>query len=190
MLLITDEIMKPTVIRSARKTLAIEITSDLQILVRAPYKMPMRDIQSFLDQKSNWIQKTYAELQMQAAAAPAEKFTQQELETLRQTAQEDIPERACRFAGMMDVSYDKISFGFQKSLWGSCSMAGNLRFNCLLMCTPPEIRDYVVVHELCHLIHMNHSPAFWAEVAILFPEYNAAKQWLRRNGNGLIGRLP
>jgi len=178
------------IIRSARKTVAIEITSDLQIRVRAPYNMPAHEIQRFLDKKSSWIEKTRMTLQRQAAASPKEKFTPQELNALKKLAQADITDRVCRFAGKMGVSYDKVSFGFQKTLWGSCSAARSLRFNCLLMCAPPEIRDYVVVHELCHLKQMNHAPAFWVQVALVLPDYETAKQWLKNNGNCLIRRLP
>jgi predicted metal-dependent hydrolase len=71
----------------------------------------------------------------------------------------------------------------QKSRWGSCSGKGNLNFNCLLMRTPDEIIDYVVVHELCHLKEMNHSPRFWAEVEKIFPDYKERRKWLKDHGN-------
>lgn len=64
-----------------------------------------------------------------------------------------------------------------------------MNFNCLLMLAPPEVRDYVVIHELCHRIHMNHSPAFWAEVRRVQPGYEVQKKWLKEHGPALIDRL-
>ena len=78
----------------------------------------------------------------------------------------------------------------QRSKWGSCSSAGNLNFNCLLLLAPLEVLDYVVVHELCHRLEMNHSPRFWAEVRRVLPDYEAARGWLREEGGSLMARLP
>ena len=89
----------------------------------------------------------------------------------------------------MGVTYGGITIRNQRSRWGSCSGQGTLNFNCLLMLAPPEVLDYVVVHELCHRKEMNHSAAFWAEVARVLPDYEARKRWLKENGPALIGRL-
>ncbi|MCR4596576.1 MAG: M48 family metallopeptidase, partial [Lachnospiraceae bacterium] len=67
-----------------------------------------------------------------------------------------------------------------------CSAKGNLNFNCLLMQAPPEILDYVIIHELCHRRHMNHSREFWDEVGKFCPEYKARRRWLRENGDELM----
>lgn len=84
----------------------------------------------------------------------------------------------------------KISIRHQSTRWGSCSQNGNLNFNCLLMLAPQEVRDYVVVHELCHLLHMNHSKTFWKEVARVLPGYRKPYNWLKENGTLLMARLP
>lgn len=78
----------------------------------------------------------------------------------------------------------------QRTRWGSCSARGSLSFNCLLMLAPPEMREYVAVHELCHRKQMNHSAAFWREVALWLPDYAAQRAWLREHGPALLGRLP
>ena len=174
------------IIRSKRKTLALEITRDLRIIVRAPMGMPNRASESFVNQKRNWIEK---HTQAQCSSS-AEKFTADELRVFKSQAQADICKRVAVFAAAIGVDYGKVSFGFQKSLWGSCSHEGNLRFNCLLMCTPDSVRDYIVVHELCHRKHMNHSPAFWTEVETALPDYRLAKQWLKTNERSLISRIP
>ena len=86
----------------------------------------------------------------------------------------------------MGVTYGRITIRNQRTLWGSCSSRGNLNFNCLLMKTPVEIQDYVIVHELAHRKHMDHSPAFWAEVEKVVPDYRERRKWLRRNGGQYI----
>lgn len=73
----------------------------------------------------------------------------------------------------------------QKSRWGSCSSKCNLNFNYRLIMAPDEVLDYVVVHELCHLLHMNHSSAFWDAVERILPDYQRSREWLRKNGSKL-----
>jgi len=65
-----------------------------------------------------------------------------------------------------------------------------LNFNCLLMLAPPEIRNYVVVHELCHRLRMDHSPAFWQAVAGVLPDWQTRRAWLKAHGAELLARLP
>ena len=94
------------------------------------------------------------------------------------------------YAPLVGVSYGRITIRSQRGRWGSCSGAGNLNFNCLLMLTPPQVREYVVVHELCHRKQMNHSSQFWAEVERILPDYRQRRQWLKDQGGALIARLP
>jgi predicted metal-dependent hydrolase len=87
------------------------------------------------------------------------------------------------------VSYGRITIRNQKTRWGSCSGKGNLNFNCLLMLAPPEVLDYVVVHELCHRREMNHSPRFWALVEQVLPDWRQRRQWLKTHGDALMRRM-
>lgn len=97
-------------------------------------------------------------------------------------AQVVIPERVRHFAPLIGVDYGRITIRCQRTRWGSCSAKGNLSFNCLLMLLPNEVVDSVVVHELCHRKHMNHSPLFYAEIERVFPEYRKCSKWLKENG--------
>ena len=101
----------------------------------------------------------------------------------------DIPQRVKKYAPIVGVDYGRITIRMQKSRWGSCSSKGNLNFNCLLMAMPEEIRDYVVVHELCHRKEMNHSKRFYDEVYRVFPNYKQCDKWLKENGAILMERM-
>lgn len=172
------------VIRSARRTVAIQISPNGEVLVRCPSRMNERAVRSFVESKSDWIAKHLAR---QPHVQP---LTPQEQKALTMQAKAELPKRVAHFAGRMGVSYGRITIRAQRTRWGSCSSKGNLNFNCLLMLAPPEVRDYVVVHELCHLKQMNHSPEFWAEVEGILPDYRASRQWLKANGPALTAKLP
>ena len=90
--------------------------------------------------------------------------------------------RTAYYANKMNLSYGKITLKDQKTCWGSCSGNRNLNFNWKLLLMPPSILDYVVVHELAHLIHMNHSADFWAVVGSIVPDYKECRKWLKENG--------
>ena len=93
-----------------------------------------------------------------------EKLSMTEIHKLADLALKVISVKVKHYAGLMNVQYGRITIRNQKTRWGSCSSKGNLNFNCLLMLAPDEVVDYVVIHELCHLIEMNHSKAFWKQV--------------------------
>jgi len=85
----------------------------------------------------------------------------------------------------MNTTYQNVTLKEQKTRWGSCSSKGNLNFNWRLVHFEPPIIDYVIVHELAHRTHMNHSADFWSLVATFDPEYRIKKGWLKRNGLSL-----
>ena len=102
---------------------------------------------------------------LEAARPKAAPLNPGELQVLADEALRVIPERVRFYAPVVGVTYGRITIRNQRTRWGSCSAKGNLNFNCLLMKAPPEVLDYVVVHELCHRLEMNHSPRFWAQAA-------------------------
>lgn len=176
-------------IRSKRKTISIEITSDARIVVRAPLRVSVRDINRFIGEKADWIDKHLKKVQdrqKELLNNPPKELTSQEIKLLVTKAKRIIPVKVRDYARLMGVDYGRITIRMQKSRWGSCSSKGNLNFNCLLMRTPDEIVDYVVVHELCHLKEMNHSPRFWAEVEKVLPDYKERRKWLKDHGNEIM----
>ena len=177
--------MQYQIIRSARKTISLQITPEGNLVVRCPKRMTNAEVERFVCSKRNWIESHLAK--RPPVAAP---FTESEIRALALRAKEIIPERVAHLAPLVGVRCGNITIRSQRTRWGSCSSKGNLNFNCLLVLTPPEVIDYVVVHELCHLKEMNHSAAFWAHVERVIPDWAARRKWLKDNGNSLIGRLP
>ena len=94
-------------------------------------------------------------------------------------------EKTKQYAGIIGVSPNSISVKNYKSRWGSCSSKGDISYNWRIILAPPHIVNYVVVHELCHLRHMNHSPAYWKSVKQVFPDYLVCRKWLKEKGINL-----
>lgn len=176
--------------KSKRKTISLQIRPDGSIELKVPLQTTNAQIQDFLDQKSGWIEKHLQAVQeRQQKMLQIKKLTTEEIHELANQALEVIPKRAAYFAEIAGVRYGRITIRNQKSRWGSCSSKGNLNFNCLLMLMPPEVLDYVVVHELCHRKEMNHSPEFWAEVRKILPDYEKQKLWLKEHGDEIMMRM-
>ena len=176
--------MNLTIIRSSRKTISMRITGPDAVEVRAPREMPQSQIDDFIKRHRTWLEKRLA-----SAPQPASPFTEEEIRALADKALKIIPGRVRHYAALIGVAYGRVTIRNQKSKWGSCSAKGNLNFNCLLTLCPPEVLDYVVIHELCHRKEMNHSPKFWAEVEKYAPDYQARRKWLKDEGSRLITRL-
>ena len=170
-------------IRSDRRSIGIQITQE-GVVVRAPRRMSDAEIDRFVQSKRAWIE---THLTKVPTAQP--KFSDEEIHRLADEALKRIPERVRHFAPLVGVTYGGITIRNQHTRWGSCSSKGNLNFNCLLMLTPDHVIDYVVVHELCHRLEMNHSARFWTQVERVLPNYRESLQWLREHGQELIGRL-
>lgn len=181
-------------IRSRRKSLGIEIKGAGDLYVRSPARMPLSEIHRMIEKNQNWIdghvEKRQAIIEKQKDSLYGEmRLDENEIKRLTNLAKETIPPRVDLFAKSMGVDYGRITIRHQKTRWGSCSGKGNLNFNCLLMLTPPEVQEYVIVHELCHRKEMNHSRRFWAEVEDVLPDYRVQEQWLKTNGGALIGAM-
>lgn len=178
------------IIRCDRKTIAMKVDGPSTLIARVPRAMPNPDIDAFIKEHWDWITHhlQLAEAR-EAQIAAVGKLTEQEINDLADQALKIIPERVAYFAHQIGIQYCAITIRNQKTRWGSCSNKRNLNFNCLLMLVPPEVCDYVIVHELCHLKEMNHSSRFWAEVGKVIPDYRKHRKWLRENQAALIGRL-
>lgn len=182
--------IKVTVIRSDRKTLALQIKNG-ELTVRAPRRAKDRDIERFIKDNMAWIEKRLAEARRrEAELSSVEVLSEDELALLVNRARALIGERVEYYAQKMGVTYGRISIRKQRTRWGSCSREGNLNFNCTLALAPLEVLDSVVVHELAHRREMNHSQRFYKEVYRVFPDYDRCDAWLKQNGEALLRRIP
>ena len=179
------ETLSYRLLRSDRKTPSLQISPAGELTVRCPRRMPISQVENFLREKTPWIQ-SHLEKARRLGSVP--RLTQAELKALTVKAKTLLPQRTAYFAPLVGVDYGRITLRMQKTRWGSCSAQGNLNFNILLMLAPPEVLDYVVVHELCHRKEMNHSPAFWAQVERVLPDYKIRRRWLKDNGGRLMLR--
>ena len=180
--------MEFKLIRTNRKTVAIQVNPDLSITVRAPRYASKREIDRIVEKNETWIYKHIEIIKKNKAdyeALNVEKLTSEEIKTLAEQALKLIPQRVEYFARQVGVDYGRITIRNQKTRWGSCSSKGNLNFNWRLIFALEEVVDYIVVHELAHRKEMNHSRAFYNVVASVLPDYKVQEKWLKENGEKL-----
>ena len=187
--------MDIVVIRSDRRSFAIEIGRDKKIKVRVPRRASKAQIEEMLKAKHDWILKTLDKIEQRNTAEAreyeeAKPLSSEEVKKLKKEARNHLASLTEYWAEKIGVSYGRISIRGQKTRWGSCSSKGNLNYNYLLMFCPDEVIEYVVIHELCHRIYMNHSKRFWEKIEEFCPNYRQARKWIKQNGNSLIVRLP
>lgn len=215
--------MQYELVRSKRRTLAITIDGSGRCVVRAPLRMPLGEIKSFVDEKRGWIEAKLHEIAVKRALAPAEpepadgaewilagnKITVKIIEEaaadyivlhdsvlfcsgklnsralknfLRELARRFFTVRVADYATLTGTQPSDVKVSEAYGRWGSCSAQNVLNFSWRLIFAPPALIDYVVVHELCHIGCMNHSPAFWRRVAAVLPDYKQRRQALKQYG--------
>lgn len=170
--------MKPyELIRSDRRTIALEITRDGRVLIRAPRHLPQARIDAFFQSHQDWL-RTHLERQRQWQTAHPEP-TEAEILTLTARAKAELPPKVRRYAAIMGLHPAGITITGARTRFGSCSSKNRLCFSWRLMAYPDEAIDYVVVHELAHLVHRNHGPAFHQLVASVLPDADARRALLK-----------
>lgn len=162
--------------RSRRIRLKVDVQGSVS--VTAPTHVSRSVIDKFVDQHARWIQ--HAKKQMRTRSVQLPGGTQDTFHRYRARAKKVIAERVRALNIPYQFSYQRISVRNTKTRWGSCSSRGVLSFHYRLLFLPEPLRDYVIVHELCHLKEMNHSRRFWQLVAATIPEYRERRQALRQ----------
>ena len=170
--------MEYQLIRSKRKTLAIEITRDARLVVRAPLRCSQTRIEQFLTEKQTWITLHLQKMQQRRENHP--EPTPEEEIFLRQKARNLLPGLVNRYAVQMDVQPAGITITGARTRFGSCSPKNRLSFSFRLMDYPMEAIEYVVVHELAHILHKNHSAAFYAEIEKILPDWRERNKLLKQ----------
>ncbi|MCL4562914.1 MAG: M48 family metallopeptidase [Chloroflexi bacterium] len=211
------------IIRSRRKTIALIIEPDGRLVVRAPLRLPERQIHDLVERKAGWIVRKQDQIRQAGSTLQTHAYSEgEELLYLgkpyrlilvpnpapplcledsfylsaalrgrgkevftawyRNQAARILSERVRLFAGSMQLSFHQVKITSARTRWGSCSAQGNLCFTWRLVMAPLPIIDYVVVHELAHLLQRNHSHAYWEIVAKVLPDYRQRRGWLKANG--------
>lgn len=165
-------------IRSRRKTLALEITKDCRILVRAPMRLSQERIDAFVAAHADWIQRHLAQQRQRAASAPPPP-TEAQIAELKQKARAVLPGKVAFWSQKMGVTPTGLKITSAKKRYGSCSSKNSLCFSCFLMNCPEEAIDLVVVHELCHIREKNHGPGFYSLLEQYLPDYKERKKLLK-----------
>ncbi len=158
-----------TVIRSSRKSIAVQVDKNCNITVRAPLFVSQKTIDEFMLSKKEWLEKTI--ISQRKKYKNQKEYSNEEIELLRKKAKEIIPQKVAHFSSIMGVTPLSIKINSAKTRYGSCSGENRLNFSLFLMTKDEEFIDYVVVHELAHIKHHNHSKAFYAFIEEFIPDY-------------------
>ena len=169
-----------TVRKSKRaKRLRLSVHRDGSVVVTAPIGTPNVFVYNFVAEKRHWIDKR---LQFFREMKPIRVFSQEDYVNSKEKAKELAIERVEHFTKLYGCTYNTISVKNQKTRWGSCSKKGNLNFHYKIIFLPEEIREYVIIHEVCHLLELNHSKKFWKLVQNACPDYANIKKQLKKFG--------
>ena len=163
-------------IRSDRRTVAVEVTREGRVLVRAPRRLSQAAIDSFLQRHAAWITR---QVDRRRADPPPPEPTAEEIAALKERARAVLPGKVELWARRMGVTPAGVKITAARKRYGSCSGRNSLCFSCFLMRCPEAAVDLVVVHELCHIREKNHGPAFYALLERYLPDYRERKKLLR-----------
>ena len=170
-----------TLIRSRRRTMALEVRPDGMLVVRAGHRTAVRAIEDFIGRSAAWIERTTRRVRERYERIAVPELSSSEIRDHRVRVLGTLNERCRYYSERMGVRYGELTLSDARARWGSCSAAGRLRFNWRLALVPPGILDYVVVHELAHRVELNHSPRFWRVVESQVPDVRGARRWLREH---------
>ena len=170
--------MEYELIRSPRKTLALEVTKDCRVLVRAPMTLSKAWIDDFVQKHAQWIEERLSLRRQQMVSAPPPP-TEAEIAALKERAQAVLPPIVSAWSQKMGVRPTGLKITSARKRYGSCNIADSLCFSCFLMNYPPEAIELVVVHELCHIREKNHGPRFYALLEQYLPDYKERQKLLK-----------
>ena len=164
-------------IRSSRRTMALEITRDCRVVVRAPMRISKRQIDEFVSGHADWIEAHMAIQQKRRENHP--EPTAEEREEYIRRAKEELPPKVAKYSAVMGLYPTGITITGAEKRFGSCSAKNRICFSWRLMRYPEEAIDYVVVHELAHIRHKDHSKNFYACVEQVLPDWRERRKLLR-----------
>lgn len=149
--------------RARRISISVRVSGEVRLTF--PQRMSAKRAQAFLDEKSDWVLAARERMARKRAALPPSLPPDEQkarIEALRRAAKEDLPPRIARLSAATGLKYEKLSIRASRTKWGSCSGSNHISLSLFLMTLPEVLRDFVILHELCHTVHHNHSPRFHA----------------------------
>lgn len=170
--------MKYAIIRSQRRTMSLEVKRDSSVVVHAPLHVPQETIDTFVNKHADWLTRAVSRRLAFNAAHP--EPTEEERAALIARAEKELPQRVAHWSAVMGLTPSGIRITSARTRFGSCSGKNALSFSWYLMRYPDTAIDYVVVHELSHIRHHNHSDAFYALVAQYLPDWKKRRDLLRK----------
>lgn len=171
--------------RSNRKTISIRITKDCRVVVGAPFFVTQNKIDSFVNEHTSWIEKNLKIQQERAKNSPSE-LTKDEIVKLKNDAKNYIVPKVEEYASIMGLEYGDIKITSAKTRFGSCNtVTHNLCFSYHLITKPAEAVDYVIVHELAHIVYPDHSKNFYNYIEKFMPDYKNRIKILKSNERGI-----
>lgn len=154
------------------KTLKVIISSDKRVVVTAPYRISQKMIDTFVQSRKSWIQS-------QLNVLPDYIYTQEHYKEYKREARKVLQGRLIHWSNIMSLEYHRLAIRNSRTRWGSCSSKRNINLSYRLLFVDKSLQDYVIIHELAHLVHMNHSPQFWSLVSQYCPDYRERRMRLQ-----------
>ncbi len=167
------------VVRSKRKSIALEVTPSLEVIVRAPFFVTDAQIKSFVESREEWLEKA-----IERVRERVENYTplsNEQIAALKKAAKDYIPNKVLEYSALMGLRPSAVKITSARTRFGSCSGKNSLCFSYLLMQKPLEAVDYVIVHELAHIKHKNHGKRFYALIEKYMPDYRDRNKLLKHN---------
>lgn len=157
------EVTLSQTLRARRISISVRGGGDVRLSF--PCGISRRRALEFLEARSSWVEQARERLSARQAALPPQlspEALKERVEQLRRAAREDLPQRVERLARQTGLKYARLSIRASRTKWGSCSGQNHISLSLFLMTLPGYLRDFVIIHELCHTVHHNHSPRFHA----------------------------
>lgn len=161
------------------KRINLRINSDGRVAVTVPRWMPYKTGQYFLNSRKKWIGRNLKKLEQ--TTATGSKLTREDYLNNKEQARYFLYKKLEQFNYYYNFHYGRVCVKDQKSRWGSCSSRGNLNFSYKIVFLPEHLADYIIVHELCHLGELSHSPKFWRLVEQTIPDHKKRKRELKKH---------
>lgn len=165
------------VIRSKRKSIAVQVDTDCNIVVRAPYFVSQKEIERFLADKKQWLEKAVTNQMIKKKSR--REYSEADIADMRRRAKEILPQRVEYYSQIMGVTPTAVKINSARKRYGSCSGKNSINFSLYLMDKDERFIDYVVIHELAHIVHHNHSKAFYQFISRFMPDYKEISRMYR-----------